>query len=331
MPRNYFPKDPDAIKDFEIDWSSYLGSDTISTSAWTVAAGITEDSDTKTTTTTTIFLSGGTAGQIYELVNRITTAGARTEDASIFIEVDHDRVHTIGGKYIERIVRLEVADDEQPYEYTTAVLNRAIAAAVRWYSEMRPYVKSNSFTTVKAQGLYALPSDALRVIELHYKIANTDEFYTQYSEVYPFDFTEYDSESLTIIRNKLVQAYEKHAHYMWEQITFLTSYQSGRYVILYPEPDTSGLTVNFRYTREHDLNGSDYPTIPGEDSDQFTSMVVLALERRELARIMRAPARYRDGQTEMDRRGTLSVLRTSIDNRSQEIFDSFSRTSIQAS
>jgi hypothetical protein len=237
-------------------------------------------------------------------------------------------VYTIGGRDIETYIRQEVADDVTPYEYSTTVLNNAIAQAVRWYNEMKPYIKSGSFTTVKDQSLYALPSDCLRVIELHYKITDTDEFYTQYSDVYPFDFTDYDSESLTIVRNKLVAAYEKHAHYFWEQITYLTSYKSGRYVILYPAPSNNTDTVKFRYTREHSLSGSDYPTIPWEDANDFINLVILALNRRELARMMRSPARYRDGQTEVDRRQSLNTLRNEIDNRWQEIRDALGRSQI---
>lgn len=81
-----FLKDPDAVLDYQLDWSDWLDSDTISTSEWIVPAGITNDSDTETTTTTTIWLSGGTAGTIYSLVNRIVTAGGRTQDQTIKIK-----------------------------------------------------------------------------------------------------------------------------------------------------------------------------------------------------------------------------------------------------
>ena len=80
-----FLKDPDAVLDYETDWEDWLGTDTISTSSWTVPTGITKDSDTNTTTTATIWLSGGTAGTSYTLVNRIVTAGGRTEDRTITI------------------------------------------------------------------------------------------------------------------------------------------------------------------------------------------------------------------------------------------------------
>jgi hypothetical protein len=84
---NTFTKDPDAILDYTFDWSEWLGTDTISTSAFTLTSGLTKDSDSKTTTTTTIWLSGGTSGSTYLVTNRIVTAGGRTEDRSIMIEV----------------------------------------------------------------------------------------------------------------------------------------------------------------------------------------------------------------------------------------------------
>ena len=86
MPQT-FSKDPDAVLDYTVDWSSWLGSDTISTSTWTVPTGITKDSDTKTTTTATIWLSGGVIDQDYLPINHIVTAGLRTEDRSILIRV----------------------------------------------------------------------------------------------------------------------------------------------------------------------------------------------------------------------------------------------------
>jgi hypothetical protein len=82
-----FIKDPDAVLDYQVDWSSWLDTDTISTSVWTVPAGITEDSESETTTAATIWVSGGTAGTDYDLVNEIVTAGGRTDNRTITIQV----------------------------------------------------------------------------------------------------------------------------------------------------------------------------------------------------------------------------------------------------
>lgn len=82
-----FDKDPDAVLDYTIDWSAWLVSDTIATSDWSVQAGLTEDSDSNTTTTATVWLSGGAEGESYSVRNRITTAAGRTDDRTITIRV----------------------------------------------------------------------------------------------------------------------------------------------------------------------------------------------------------------------------------------------------
>jgi hypothetical protein len=81
-------KDPQDVLDYGFTWSTWLASgETISTSTWTVESGITKDSDSNTTTTTTIWLSGGTAGEVYALVNHITTSASRQLDQTLIIEM----------------------------------------------------------------------------------------------------------------------------------------------------------------------------------------------------------------------------------------------------
>lgn len=81
-----FTKDPEAIVDYEVDWSTWLGSDTLASSTWMAPSGITVTSSTGfTTTKATIWLSGGTNGSDYVLTNTITTAGGRTEDETVVI------------------------------------------------------------------------------------------------------------------------------------------------------------------------------------------------------------------------------------------------------
>ena len=83
-----FSKDSDAVLDYAIDWSEWLGKDTISTSTWLVPSGLTEVTSSKTDTVTTIWLSGGTPGRAYNVTNRIATAGGRTDDRSLRIRVE---------------------------------------------------------------------------------------------------------------------------------------------------------------------------------------------------------------------------------------------------
>ena len=80
-------KDPNATLDYIVNWLPYLGVDTIATSAWTVPAGLTLVTSTQTAATTTAWLSGGTVGTKYALLNRITTVGGRTDDRTIYVKV----------------------------------------------------------------------------------------------------------------------------------------------------------------------------------------------------------------------------------------------------
>lgn len=82
-----FVKDPDSVLDYTVDWDSWLSTDTISSSDWVIESGITEDSASNTTTTATVWLSGGTAGTRYKVTNRIVTAEGRTADRSFYVSV----------------------------------------------------------------------------------------------------------------------------------------------------------------------------------------------------------------------------------------------------
>ena len=88
MARTNYPKDPDATLDYLIDWSDWLDDDTISTSTWTVADGITQEAGaTKTATTTTVWISGGTAGMSYAVTNHIVTTAGREDDRTFVVRV----------------------------------------------------------------------------------------------------------------------------------------------------------------------------------------------------------------------------------------------------
>ena len=88
MADNTFEKDPQAVLDYKVDWLSWLAAgETIATSTWTVPSGITEDSDTHDDDSATIWLSGGTAGERYTVINHIVTSDDREDDRSMLISV----------------------------------------------------------------------------------------------------------------------------------------------------------------------------------------------------------------------------------------------------
>jgi hypothetical protein len=82
-------KDPNAVLDYTFDWTAWLDdvADSIATRQIIPATGITVDSSAIVGKKVIAWLSGGTAGQKYQVTCRITTAGGRTDDRSIFIKV----------------------------------------------------------------------------------------------------------------------------------------------------------------------------------------------------------------------------------------------------
>lgn len=82
-----FNKAASGALDYQFDWSEWLNGDTIATSSFTAYSGITIDSIDNDTTTTTVWLSGGTAPNGYTVENTITTAAGRTAKRSIRVQV----------------------------------------------------------------------------------------------------------------------------------------------------------------------------------------------------------------------------------------------------
>jgi len=87
-----FVKDPQAVLDFTVDWQGgatpFLATgETIATSTFTVASGLTKDSETNGDTTATVWVSGGTAQTSYLVTNTITTSAGRKDERSFSIRV----------------------------------------------------------------------------------------------------------------------------------------------------------------------------------------------------------------------------------------------------
>ena len=84
-------KDPSDVLDYQVKWAAWLaavaGGEPIASVTSTVPAGITPKHATNTTTTATIWLSGGTAGTTYRIACRIATAGGRTAEQSFDVVV----------------------------------------------------------------------------------------------------------------------------------------------------------------------------------------------------------------------------------------------------
>lgn len=85
-----FAKDQNAVLDWAVDWTDWLqAGEVITSSTWlpSVPTGLTVASETDADGVATVWLTGGTIGTTYAMTNRITTNGGRTDDRTIWIEV----------------------------------------------------------------------------------------------------------------------------------------------------------------------------------------------------------------------------------------------------
>jgi len=83
-----FIHDPDAVLDYVINWATWLGADTISTSTWTLSStDIVTTDDSHTDTASTIWISGGVGNRKYTATNHIVTSLGREQDDSIMLIV----------------------------------------------------------------------------------------------------------------------------------------------------------------------------------------------------------------------------------------------------
>lgn len=87
-----FRKDPDATLDFAVDWSLWLeAGDTIASTTWNVAAGISQPASPAPSTTdgkATVWISGGTVGQTYPVTCRVVTSEGRIDERTISIQIE---------------------------------------------------------------------------------------------------------------------------------------------------------------------------------------------------------------------------------------------------
>lgn len=82
------PKDPDEVRDYGVTWTADIGAQTIASSVWESAEGdAVADSDIFTDTTTTVRISGGTAGETCALLNTVTLDNGEIAQLTCYLKI----------------------------------------------------------------------------------------------------------------------------------------------------------------------------------------------------------------------------------------------------
>lgn len=83
-------KDPQAQLDYGVDWTAEIrAGDSIIESTWGAEQGIAIEDVSRTGNIAVVLLSGGQAGQLYEITNTIITALSRTDQRTLLVPVRH--------------------------------------------------------------------------------------------------------------------------------------------------------------------------------------------------------------------------------------------------
>jgi hypothetical protein len=82
-----FNKDPLEVLDYTLNWKPWLKGDRLTSVTWTMPAGVANAGDVYSASTTTIFITGGTAGTSYAVYVVVGTARGRTAKRTIQLNV----------------------------------------------------------------------------------------------------------------------------------------------------------------------------------------------------------------------------------------------------
>ena len=90
---DYHLKDPGAALDYRIDWGGVLADGmTLVSSAWSVepdeAGGLAADGGALTGAAAVTRLSGGVAGHVYRLCNRVTFSDGSADERTLVVRVE---------------------------------------------------------------------------------------------------------------------------------------------------------------------------------------------------------------------------------------------------
>lgn len=89
----YYLKDPQSRLDYHFDWASeYLGQQSLATSLWRVTpkepGGLAIDESGHDSARSFAIITGGVAGHVYTLTNRVTLSNALVDERTITIRVE---------------------------------------------------------------------------------------------------------------------------------------------------------------------------------------------------------------------------------------------------
>jgi len=164
MSKKVYEKTTTETYDYIIDWSDFLDEgDTISTSEWIIPDGITKVDELKASDFTDIWLTSGTVGTSYTIINLIVTVNGRTSERYIVVNI----IAFSNIDYLILDLRLHLGDiNEATYRYTDEWLSRSLIMAVKGLSRWWRYKYIVDNTTVSRNPYFPFALSEPPIIEV---------------------------------------------------------------------------------------------------------------------------------------------------------------------
>lgn len=189
---NFFIKSPTATLDYSINWADSLEvGDKLTSSEWDVPLGLTIGIDDHepvfNDTATMLWLSGGTLGVEYTIINTITTLNGITDTASIIVSIQNvDISDTLykTNEELQQYILTRLGSPIQNIEITTDQLNNSINSALELFNEYHIDACETSYIELE------ILDNTAKQFQLNENIAMVNDIIRDYSEsvnIFPDD------------------------------------------------------------------------------------------------------------------------------------------------
>lgn len=230
-------------------------------------------------------------------------------------------INTVAGQDIGTRLRYRLSDPTSQ-TFQDDELNTHLSWAVQEYSNYRPLTGFYSFDT--ANGLQSYPiSTSIMTITRHDYTNLGDMTITSDNVDSNLDWTyltgQLHDDAMRFIRDEF--------RGRWDNITYgQIKVVNQSWLELFPTPiDSFGVTIE--YLTQHTLQGSDYPTIPFQDTGIISDLLLSTCWEIEVDEMMRQ-GDFKAGQTEVARK--IGELRKRSIQLKESVYRRLSATSVSS-
>lgn len=238
----------------------------------------------------------------------------------------------VAGQDIGTTVRTVIGDsDASNQEFSDTQLAQLLTRAINFYSRFRPYYLQSSITTVLGQSDYLAPSNAMKMVEVDYRLypgLSTNTYVAFFNALYGsadiLPMRDWRDDVLNKIRQEYAVRFDEIGVGKFGMVQYSTSYSNQNYIRLYPTPTRDGDVVNITYTATHPLQNNNYFTIAPHHVIYIEKLLEAEVKEVRVGVLESNPIDVSIGTTRVQIANSTRALRMSVSSLRQEVIDALS-------